>query len=133
MVKYTTLPLVASVTDDKDSDSDDDGHESIFSVLEREHPELPPGFVKMTPEQQQECNVVPDDQAASEDADVQTDTPQAELLAWHYRLGHLPFERIKSMAAQGDLPKNFSCVGPRNAQHACFARPPREPGEPGHW
>ena len=33
--------------------------------------------------------------------------PQDELLRWHYRLGHLPFDRIKQQANYGQLPKRL--------------------------
>jgi hypothetical protein len=39
-------------------------------------------------------------------------SPQDELLRWHYRLGHLPFRRIKKMCLQGDLPKRLLEVKP---------------------
>jgi hypothetical protein len=45
-----------------------------------------------------------DQRAIVEDDQVQFNNPQAELLSWHYRLGHLSFERIKKLAQRGDLP-----------------------------
>ena len=30
-----------------------------------------------------------------------------ELLRWHYRLGHLPFDRVKQLARTGQLPKKL--------------------------
>ena len=45
-----------------------------------------------------EVHIIPEDEA------VQQLSPQAQLLAWHYRLGHLPFKRILHLAARGDLP-----------------------------
>ena len=39
--------------------------------------------------------------------------PHDELLRWHYRLGHLPFDRIKQLASKGQLPKRLlSCMKP---------------------
>jgi hypothetical protein len=38
------------------------------------------------------------------DEDTQSNSAQAQLLAWHYHLGHVPFEKIRQMAARGDLP-----------------------------
>ena len=60
-----------------------------------------------------------------EDEEVQGNNPQAELLAWHYRLGHLPFERIRKLAGRGDLPARLAkCKAPKCA--AClFGRPTR--------
>ena len=34
--------------------------------------------------------------------------PQAELLGWHYRLGHFSFKLIKAMAEVGLLPKKLA-------------------------
>ena len=45
------------------------------------------------------------------------ENPQADLLRWHYRLGHLSFKLIKAMAKVGLLPKRIAtaptprCVG----------------------
>ena len=33
--------------------------------------------------------------------------PHDELLRWHYRLGHLPFKRVKQLARAGQLPKKL--------------------------
>ena len=39
--------------------------------------------------------------------------PHDELLHWHYRLGHLPFERIRHLARSGQLPKRLlTCKKP---------------------
>ena len=46
-------------------------------------------------------HVIPDDPEAK------LLDPQDELLRWHYRLGHLPFDRIKRLANKGQLPKRL--------------------------
>ena len=33
--------------------------------------------------------------------------PHDELLRWHYRLGHLPFDRIKQLTLKGQLPRRL--------------------------
>jgi hypothetical protein len=38
--------------------------------------------------------------------------PQAELLRWHYRLGHMSFAKLKLMSALGILPRRLSSVHP---------------------
>jgi hypothetical protein len=54
-----------------------------------------------------------------EDAEIQASTAQAQLLAWHYRLGHIPFGKIRQLAARGDLPADLAtCPTPRCA--ACM-------------
>ena len=45
-----------------------------------------------------EVHVIP------EDEEVQSKSPESDLLSWHYRLGHVSFEKIRQMAARGDLP-----------------------------
>ena len=40
-----------------------------------------------------------------EDQEPKSLDPQDELLQWHYRLGHLPFDCIKQLATKGQLPK----------------------------
>ena len=46
-------------------------------------------------------HVIPDD------PEPKSLDPQDELLRWHYRLGHLPFDRIKQLANKGQLPKRL--------------------------
>jgi hypothetical protein len=36
------------------------------------------------------------------------DNPQAELLRWHYRLGHASFAKLVAMAQRGDIPKRLA-------------------------
>ena len=40
-----------------------------------------------------------------EDQEPMPLNPHNELLRWHYRLGHLPFDRIKQLVTKGQLPK----------------------------
>ena len=42
-----------------------------------------------------------------EDPEPKSLDPQDELLRWHYRLGHLPFDRIKQLANKRQLPKRL--------------------------
>ena len=52
-------------------------------------------------------HVIPDD------PEPKTFDPQDELLRWHYRLGHLPFDRVKQLANKGQLPKRLlTCPTP---------------------
>ena len=48
-------------------------------------------------------------QPHDDDAQILTvETPQADLLRWHYRLRHLSFKFIKTMAEVGILPKKLA-------------------------
>ena len=42
-----------------------------------------------------------------EDPEPKLLDPQDELLRWHYRLGHLPFDQLKQLADKGQLPKRL--------------------------
>jgi hypothetical protein len=45
---------------------------------------------------------------------VAFDHPSAQLLHWHYRLGHVSFKKIQAMAHQGRLPKALAnCKSPQ--------------------
>jgi hypothetical protein len=106
----------ATVSDDEGSDDDDDDASRSERPTTRYHPDLPSEAFLPTPTllEQQTVHTIP-----TEDVEVQAATPQAELLAWHYRLGHLPFAKIKNMAERGDLPAGLaSCKAPRCA--ACL-------------
>ena len=48
----------------------------------------------------------------TEDADVPAATLQAELLRWHYRLGHLSFRKLKVMATLGIIPRKLAQIKP---------------------
>ena len=78
------------------------------------HPDLPLEFDLMEPTFEGGLQRVP-----TEDTEIQTNSDQSQLLAWHYRLGHLPFKRIQQLAIQGDLPIRLSkCSTPKCA--ACL-------------
>jgi hypothetical protein len=51
-----------------------------------------------------------------EEEDKHTTLPasdqQVELMCWHYRLGHLPFSRLKQLAINGEIPKKLAKVTP---------------------
>ena len=45
-----------------------------------------------------------------EDEEPTSLNPHDELLRWHYRMGHLPFDQIKHLAQSGQLPKKLLAV-----------------------
>ena len=45
-----------------------------------------------------------------EDAEPTSLNPHDELLRWHYRMGHLPFDQIKQLAQMEQLPKRLLTV-----------------------
>ena len=46
-------------------------------------------------------SIIPDD------PEPQTMSPKDELLRWHYRLGHISFNRLKKLAKRGDIPRKL--------------------------
>ena len=51
---------------------------------------------------------LPPTNAAQEGQDLLASTDTGELLRYHYKLGHLPFSRLQSMAEAGLIPKRLS-------------------------
>jgi hypothetical protein len=49
------------------------------------------------------------------------------MLRWHYRLGHLSFQRIKRMAELGILPKKLAQVTPPKCAGCLFGTMTKKP------
>jgi hypothetical protein len=121
---FLAFPMV---TDDEASVDDDDSvgpHPELASdddpndnFLLRPHPDLPDDLVtnnsnslhfqtKVTNwhREGKKLQDIKPDQVLPEPEYAEHNTPQADLLAWHYRLGHLSFDRIYKLAERGDLP-----------------------------
>ena len=62
-----------------------------------------PGMVPMTTQ----VDLGPITQVIPEDTAPTSLDPHDELLRWHYRLGHLPFDQVKQLAQTGQLPKRL--------------------------
>jgi hypothetical protein len=43
-----------------------------------------------------------------EDVHLAAANNQAELMRWHYRLGHLTFAKLKQLALNGEIPKKLA-------------------------
>jgi len=126
-------PAAQEVTDDEGSDSDDE------SVAIRRHPDLPDSvFERRSPDTESpnherftrmDFNVPKNNpHLIPEDTDAQQATPAALLLHWHYRFGHISFDRIGKMAERGDLPRKLlqATKNPRCAACA-FGKMTRRP------
>ena len=126
MTSPSIQAMVGNVVSDGESDDESnhggDGIEMVNPVPieeQRKHPDLPNGvFDVITKESAskpiEEIHVIP-----IEDQEVQATTPQAKLLAWHYRLGHISFRKIQQLARRGDLPAALAtCQIPKCA--ACM-------------
>lgn len=55
-----------------------------------------------------------------EEYDLAAPDPQAELMRWHYRLGHLSFSKLKLLARLGEIPKKLQHVVPPKCASCIF-------------
>jgi hypothetical protein len=55
-----------------------------------------------------------------EDVQLLTANKQAELMQWHYRLGHLTFPKLKQLALNGEIPKKLTKVLPPKCAGCLF-------------
>ena len=55
------------------------------------------------------------------------ENPQASLLRWHYRLGHLSFKMIKTMASVGLLPKRITTAPIHKCAGCMFSSMTKKP------
>jgi len=51
-------------------------------------------------------------EAKKEDSPLSVTDGQAELMRWHYRLGHLTFAKLKQLALNGKNPKKLALLYP---------------------
>jgi hypothetical protein len=58
--------------------------------------------------------------AADEDILLAAADDQAELMRWHYRLGHLSFQKLKQLALNGETPKKLSKLKPPKCAGCLF-------------
>jgi hypothetical protein len=69
----------------------------------------------------------PSTNVPSQDNATSTLDSQAELLCWHYRLGHLPFANIRLMAARGEIPKRLATCRVPQCQSCLYGRATKKP------
>jgi hypothetical protein len=55
-----------------------------------------------------------------EDVQLLAADKQAELMRWHYRLGHLTFQKLKQLALNGKIPKELTKVLPPKCAGCLF-------------
>jgi hypothetical protein len=58
--------------------------------------------------------------AEDEDIPFATADDQAELMQWHYRLGHLAFQKLKQLALNGKIPQKLSKLKPLKCAGCLF-------------
>ncbi len=58
--------------------------------------------------------------AEYEDVPLAAADDQAELMRWHYRLGHLSFQKLKQLALNGKIPKKLSKLKPPKCAGCLF-------------
>jgi hypothetical protein len=59
--------------------------------------------------------------AEDEDAPLAAANNQAELMWWHYHLGHLPFPKLKQLALNGKIPKKLAKLTPPKCAGCLFS------------
>jgi hypothetical protein len=58
--------------------------------------------------------------AEDEDVPLAAADDQAELMQWHYCLGHLSFQKLKQLALNGKIPKKLLKLKPPNCAGCLF-------------
>jgi hypothetical protein len=59
-------------------------------------------------------------QEEGEDTQLAAADNQTKLMRWHYRLGHLPFSKLKQLALNGEIPKKLAKVKPPKCKGCLF-------------
>ncbi len=59
-------------------------------------------------------------QKEGEDTQLATADDQTKLMRWHYRLGHLPYSKLKQLALNGEIPKKLAKVKPPKCAGCLF-------------
>ena len=76
----------------------------------------------MTIDEPQQVNVIEPDEE-----ELTASTPYAELLRWHYRLGHMSFHKLKAMARLGILPRQLMNVENPKCASCYFGKMTKRP------
>jgi hypothetical protein len=59
-------------------------------------------------------------QEEGEDTQLAAANNQTKLMHWHYRLGHLPFAKLKQLALNGEIPKKLAKAKPPKCAECLF-------------
>jgi hypothetical protein len=148
MVHFQCFPTTISDDEESESDGDDEAtapplndfpndfdvdNEPVNMRGDTRETASPPST-----EQQEGPSELPD---ASEDPDhwhdepatIERDdeatqaTPTGELLAWHYRLNHISFSKLRMMANKGDLPKRLATCRVPKCPGCLFGKATKKP------
>ena len=76
----------------------------------------------ITIDELQQVNVI-----ESDEEKLTASTPYAELLRWHYRLGHMSFHKLKAMARLGILPRQLMNVENPKCASCYFGKMTKRP------
>jgi hypothetical protein len=66
-------------------------------------------------------------QEEDEDTPLAAANNQVELMQWHYRLGHLPFSKLKQLTLNGEIPKKLAKVMPPKYAGCLFGAMTKNP------
>jgi hypothetical protein len=71
--------------------------------------------------------------AEDEDVTLAAADDQAELMRWHYRLGHLSFQKLKQLALNGEIPKKLLKLKPPTCAGCLFGAMTKLPWRGKEW
>jgi Reverse transcriptase (RNA-dependent DNA polymerase)/GAG-pre-integrase domain len=93
---------------------------------QRRHPNLPDEAFIRDSDQRDGHNIDPPT-FDLQDAPTAYEETKAQMLEWHCRLGHLPFNKIQELAKRGDLPSKFAKCSPPICGACLYAKKTRKP------
>ena len=124
--KQTNIFTMHIIQDEDDEESFQPKDSIEPPILDAEGPEyLEPKHNKAMTQGQPQTTLVdlgPITCVIPEDQEPTSLDPHNELLQWHYRLGHLSFERILQLACSGQLPKRLLTCKKPSVWHASMVR-----------
>ncbi|CAB9513066.1 Retrotransposon protein [Seminavis robusta] len=133
------MPTVATVSDEESGSGSSDESDDEELPTGRLHPDLPPEAVqeqnKSEKFQQEMTHAfrmkkdlrLVEQEPLADGKYLKYQTDQADILAWHYRLGHISFERIRKLAERGDLPAKLARARAPKCASCMFGKATRRP------
>jgi hypothetical protein len=107
------------MTEEADATKDEDTPMPPFSSDKDDNDDVNENQIHVIDFQLEELSMEEEEDQTEQQDQTHSKDPSAQLLHWHYRLGHLPFKTIQAMAHQGQLPSSLkSCKVPQCA--ACL-------------
>ena len=74
-----------------------------------------------------QCQCTPFRKEEEEQEIITATTDAAELMRWHYRLGHMSFPKLQKLAKNGALPKSLATIKPPKCSSCIYGKMNRKP------